>query len=214
MAELGGGGWGCEQHQDYTDKTANAALTGDGRLRITAQEEDSGRITSARLITKGRFTVRYGRIEARIKVPAGPGVWPAFWMLGSDIDEVGWPDCGEIDVMEYVGSDPDRVHGTLHGPGFSGVLGGAGRAFDLGRPVSDDFHRFAVEWGPDAVEWFVDDHSYHRRTPADVPGPWPFRHDFYLLINLAVGGSWPGLSADSPALPATMFVDWIRVHTR
>lgn len=209
--ELGAGGWGCEQIQHYTSSTSNAALTGDGNLAITARRETDGRITSARIITKHRVTARYGRVEARIKVPAEAGTWPAFWMLGHDIDEVGWPSCGEIDVMEYVAVDPCRVHGTLHGPGYSGLDGGAGSTRDLGFQLADAFHRYAVLWSPTAVQWLVDDQPYHQLTPADVPGPWPFDHDFYLLLNLAVGGAWPGNASATPALPATMLVDWVEV---
>jgi beta-glucanase (GH16 family) len=211
--ELGAGGWGGEQLQDYTSSTSNASLTGDGQLAITAQREADGRITSARLITKGRVTARYGRVEARIKVPAERGAWPAFWMLGEDIDEVGWPACGEIDVMEYVAVDPTRVHGTLHAPGYSGLDGGAGRAHDLKQPLADDFHRYAVLWSPEHIEWLLDDKPYHRLTPTEVPGPWPFDHDFYLLLNLAIGGAWPGNSGFDPTLPTTMLVDWVRITT-
>lgn len=207
------GAGGNEQWQDYTDSTANAALDGRGCLKITARRANDGTVTSAMLITKHRLRVRYGRVEARIKVPAQAECWPAFWMLGGDIDEAGWPGCGEIDVMEYVAADPTRVHGTAHGPGYSGVEDGAGRAFDLGGPLADDFHRFAVEWTEGAVEWFVDDQRYHRLTPADVPGPWRLRQPFYLLLNLAIGGTWPGLSTREPELPATLFVDWVRITT-
>ena len=209
--ELGAGGWGCGQLQHYTGSTANAALTGDGHLAVTARREPDGRVTSARLTTQRRVTARYGRVEARIKVPSEPGTWSAFWMLGDDIDEVGWPACGEVDVLEHVAVDPDRVHGTLHGPGYSGLEGGIGRAHDLGRPLAEDFHRYAVLWTPRAVEWRVDDEPYLRLTPADVAGPWPFDHGCYLLLNLAVGGDWPGNAAT--ALPATLLVDRVEVSS-
>jgi beta-glucanase (GH16 family) len=211
--ELGADGWGCGQLQDYTSSPANASLTGEGYLAITAQREAGGRITSARIITKQRLTARYGRIEARIKVPGEPGAWSAFWLLGHNIDEAGWPACGEIDVMEQVAIDPKRVHGTLHGPGYSGLDGGAGRAHDFGQPLADEFHRYAVLWSPFTIQWRLDDQPYHQLTPAEVPGPWPFTHDFYLLLNLAVGGDWPGNAAVVPTLPATMLVDWVRVRT-
>lgn len=213
ISELGAGGWGCGQSQHYTSSPANARLTGDGQLAITARRETDGRITSARLITKGRVTARGGRVESRLKVPAEPGTWPAFWMLGDDIDDVGWPDCGEIDVMEHVAIDPTRVHGTLHGPGYSGLDGGIGRAHDIGRPLADDFHRYAVVWSPTRIEWLLDDQPYHRLTPGDVPGPWPFDHDFYLVLTLAVGGAWPGNADVEPTLPATLLVDWVRITT-
>ena len=132
-------------------------------------------------------------------------------MLGHDIDEAGWPACGEIDVMEYVAIDPTRVHGTLHGPGYSGLAGGVGHAHDVGRPLAEHFHRYAVLWSPSRITWLLDDQPYYQLTPDDVPGPWPFDHDFYLLLNLAVGGAWPGNSGIEPNLPATMLVDWVRI---
>lgn len=210
--ESGGGGWGDQQVQHYAP--GNASLTGGGCLEIVARREPSprgtGTITSARLVTKSRLTVQYGRIEARIKVPTGEGVWPAFWALGADIDDVGWPRCGEIDVMEYLGGDPQAVHGTVHGPGYAGVGLGFGRRLETPSELSDDFHDFAVSWGPDEIRWHLDGYDYHRVTPTDVPGPWPFRHPFYLLLNLAVGGNWPGHTAHA-TLPAVMLVDWVRV---
>ena len=211
--ELGAGGWGCDQLQEYTASTANAALTGDGRLALTARREADGRITSARLVTRGRLVAGHGRVEARIRVPSEAGTWPAFWMLGKDVGEAGWPACGEIDVMEHVAVDPARVHGTLHGPGCSGLDGGLTEAHDLGRPLADDFHRFAVDWSSHEVRWLVDDVAYHRLTPADVPGPWPFDQPFSLLLNLAVGGAWPSTAAVAPVLPATMLVAEVAVSS-
>jgi beta-glucanase (GH16 family) len=208
-AELGGGDE--LQLQRYTASPANAALDGAGRLAIVARREADGTVTSARLITKGRVAVRYGRIEARIKVPAGHGVWPAFWMLGGDIDEVGWPACGEIDVMEYVGSQPRTVHGTLHGPGYAGVEHGIGAAHDAGVELADDFHVYGVDWTVEQITWRLDDEPYSTLARADVPF-WMFDHEFYLLLNLAVSGVWPGNATDDPALPVSMLVDWVRVY--
>jgi beta-glucanase (GH16 family) len=212
--------WGFEtrasgdgQLQRYTAPPANAALDGEGRLAITARRERDGSVTSARLITKDRIGVRYGRVDARIRVPAGRGVWPAFWMLGADIDAVGWPACGEIDVMEVVGSQPTTVHGTIHGPGHAGIEHGLGTAFDAGVPLADDFHAYAVDWSPGRIAWSLDGRPYAERTRADVPaGTWVFDDDFYLLLNLAIGGRWPGNATDDPPLPATMLVDWVRVR--
>ncbi len=209
--ERGGGGWGLHQDQIYTDSVANAVHTGDGQLAITARSE-GGRITSARLITQHRFVMRYGHIEARIKVPGGRGTWPAFWMLGENLPEVGWPDCGEIDIMEHVGGDPDTVHGTLHGPGYSGLEDGIGESYDTGLDLSHDFHRYAVRWTTNEFSWWFNDHPYLRLNPGDVPGPWPFDQPFFLLLNLAIGGDWPGNADDRPDLPATMLVDWITVR--
>lgn len=225
-AELGAGGWGCGQLQWYTASASNAAIDADGRLAIVARRElglgpglgnvgapPTDRVTSARLITKDRVTLRLGRVEARIKVPAGLGLWVAFWMLGSDIDDVGWPACGEIDIMECVGSQPATVHGTLHGPGFAGLKDGIGYAHDAGVDLSEDFHVYGVDWAADRITWLLDGTAYHSLTPRATPGErWPFTHDFYLLMNLAVGGDWPGNSTEEPRLPATMLVDWIRAY--
>lgn len=189
--ELGGGGWGDRQRQVYTDEPANVALDGAGHLRITARREADGTITSARLTTQTGFATRYGRVEARIKVPGGRGTWPAFWMLGSDIDEVGWPACGEIDVMEHVGVDPRRSHGTLHGPGYSGLGGGIGRAVDAGTDLSEDFHEYAVDWDEHGVTWLLDGREHHHLGPADVPRPWPFDHPCFLVVNLTIGATGP-----------------------
>ncbi len=205
--EVGGGGWGDGQLQVYTDDPANAALDGAGHLAITARREADGTITSARLTTQGRFATSYGRVEARIKVPGGVGTWPAFWMLGVDIDDVGWPACGEIDVMEHVGADPRRCHGTAHGPGWSGLGGGIGAAVDAGVDLAEDFHDYAVAWDESSVTWFLDGRAYHRLTPADVPGAWPLDRELFLVLNLAIGGDWPGNATDVPALPAVLLVD-------
>ena len=213
VAEVGGGGWGDSQLQTYAEPPANAFLTGTGQLAIVARHDArvAGGVTSARLTTRGRVGFRYGRFEARMRVPAGVGVWPAFWMLGTDIDEVGWPACGEIDVMEYVGVDPTAVHGTLHGPGYAGLGNGRGGRHLAECPLSDDFHTYRVDWNPDAISWSLDGVEYLRLTPADVPGPWPFDHPFFLIVNLAIGGAWSGNQPAGLRLPATMVVDWIRV---
>ncbi|WP_088320159.1 glycoside hydrolase family 16 protein [Kineosporia sp. R_H_3] len=216
--DLGAGGWGCGQLQDYTDRSDNARLDGHGRLEVVALREPAGassggRVTSARLTTKGRLHLRFGTVEARIKVPAARATWPAFWMLGADIDEVGWPACGEIDVMEQVGSDPVGVHGTAHGPGFAGLDGGIGRTERRGVDLSEDFHVYGVDWQPGRITWHLDGRAYSSLTPADTPqGSWPFTHDAYLVLNLAVGGAWPGLGQVTAGLPATMTVDWVRVR--
>src|SRR5688572_15043933 len=171
--DLGGGGWGNQELQTYTDRGRNASLTGDGSLVIQALRETftgadaiTREYTSARLKTQGRFEQAYGRFEARLKLPRGQGLWPAFWMLGADIGTVGWPRCGEIDIMENIGREPSIVHGTLHGPGYSGASGVSGAfTFPGGARVADVFHVFAVEWEPSAVRWFVDGQLYQTRTP-------------------------------------------------
>lgn len=210
--EIGGGGWGDGQRQVYTDAPANAALDGAGHLAITARREADGTITSARLTTQHRLETTYGRVSARLRVPGGRGTWAAFWMLGTDLDDVGWPACGEIDVMEHVGADPRRCHGTAHGPGWSGVGGGIGAAADAGVDLSLAFHEYAVQWAPGSVTWLLDGRTYHHLTARDVVGPWPLDHAFFLVLNLAVGGSWPGNDTDDPDLPATMLVQEIRLR--
>ncbi|EPH45008.1 putative Beta-glucanase [Streptomyces aurantiacus JA 4570] len=227
-----GGKWQIEtgdnvnnhERQYYTAGNKNAALDGQGNLVITARKENPanyqcwyGRCeyTSARLNTAGKFTTTYGRVEARLKVPRGQGMWPAFWMLGNDIGQVGWPDSGEIDVMENVGKEPNTVHGTLHGPGYSGS-GGIGAAYSLpgGEAFADKFHTFAVDWSPNKVTWSVDGHVYQTRTPADLGGKqWVFNKPFFLILNLAVGGYWPGDPDGSTTFPQTLTVDYVRVTT-
>jgi beta-glucanase (GH16 family) len=226
VTETGGHGWGNQELQYYTDRARNAQLSGEGTLVITALRETftgpdgvTREYTSARLKTQRRFEQAYGRFEARIQVPHGQGIWPAFWMLGADIDAAGWPACGEIDVMENIGREPAIVHGTLHGPGYSGAQGPSA-AFTLpaGRRFADAAHEFAVEWDrePAAIRWYVDGQLYHTRTPADLPAGarWVFDHPFFLLLNVAVGGRWPGSPDATTELPQTMRVEYVRVYAR
>ncbi|MDF3294359.1 glycoside hydrolase family 16 protein [Streptomyces silvisoli] len=212
------------EREYYTSGTNNAALDGNGHLVITARKENpagyrcwygSCQYTSARLSTTQTFTQAYGHFETRMKIPRGQGMWPAFWMLGSDIGKVGWPACGEIDVMENVGFEPGTVHGTLHGPGYSGSGGlGAGYTLPGGQAFADGFHTFAVDWSPRAVTFSVDGHVYETRTPADTHGnKWAFDHPFYLIMNLAVGGYWPGDPNGSTQFPQSLVVDYVHVTT-
>jgi len=211
----GNNGWGNAELQYYTDRTENAALDGDGHLVITAIEESFGSAdyTSARLKTQNIFSQRYGRFEARIKLPRGQGIWPAFWMLGDDIRIVGWPQCGEIDVMEYLGQDADTVYGTVHGPGFSAGQS-IGESFSL--PNSDfdvDFHVFAVEWTETRIIWSVDGDVFHVVTPQTQGlDEWVFDDPFFMILNVAVGGYWPGEPDASTRFPQTMEIDWVRVY--
>ncbi|AUI61831.1 glycoside hydrolase family 16 protein [Amycolatopsis sp. BJA-103] len=209
------------ERQWYTSGTNNAALDGQGNLVITAKKENPGNYncwygrceyTSARLSTQGQFTQTYGRFEARMKLPRGQGMWPAFWMLGADIGNVGWPNSGEIDIMENVGFEPNTVHGTLHGPGYSGA-GGIGAGYN-GPNFSDDFHTYAVDWAPNQIRWYVDGNLYQTRTPADLNGNrWVFDHPFYLILNLAVGGYWPGDPNSSTVFPQRLVVDYVHVNS-
>jgi beta-glucanase (GH16 family) len=226
VADTGGGGWGNQEREFYTTRPENVALDGDGHLVITARAEPAGsslacwygacRYTSARLKTQGRFDQTYGRFEARIRIPRGQGLWPAFWMLGRDIDTVGWPRCGEIDVMENIGREPRTVHGTIHGPGYSGS-GGIGGPYELASTAfADDFHVFAVEWEPGVIRWLVDDKEYRRTTSSDIPSgtTWVYDHPFFLLLNVAVGGGWPGDPDATTTFPQQMVVDYVRVYRR
>jgi beta-glucanase (GH16 family) len=218
--EVGGSGNGNHELQYYTNRASNAALDGNGDLVITARRENPAgyacwygtcQYTSARLNTAGHFTQAYGRFESRLRVPRGQGMWPAFWMLGNNIGTVGWPTSGEIDVMENIGREPSTVHGTLHGPGYSGG-NGLGAPFSIGGAFADAFHTFAVDWAPDSVTFSVDGTVYERRTPADTGGnPWVFDHPFFLLLNLAVGGDWPGSPDGSTSFPQQLVVDYVHV---
>ncbi|MEU9400876.1 family 16 glycosylhydrolase [Streptomyces sp. SID4985] len=209
------------ERQYYTSGTNNAALDGQGHLVITAKRENPAnyqcwygacQYTSARLNTSGKFNAQYGHVEARMKIPRGQGMWPAFWMLGTPVN---WPDSGEIDVMENVGFEPSTVHGTIHGPGYSGSGGiGAGYSLPNGQAFADAFHTFAVDWAPDSITWSVDGNVYQRRTPADLGGrTWVFNKPFFLILNLAVGGYWPGDPDGSTQFPAQLVVDSVSVTT-
>jgi beta-glucanase (GH16 family) len=214
--DLGTGtnGWGNQELEVYTDRPENVSLDGNGHLAIRALRDANGRYTSARLKTQGLFESQHGKIEARMRLPFGQGIWPAFWMLGADIGQVGWPRCGEIDIMEHIGKEPSIVHGTLHGPGYSGGSGiGTQTSLANGARFTDGFHDFAVEWSPAGIEFFLDGQSYGRVTPSSLrPGAqWAFDHPFFLLINLAVGGVWPGYPDATTTFPQTLLVDWVRV---
>lgn len=212
-------GWGNNELQYYTDRPENVTVE-NGYLLITAREEsfNGSNYTSARLKTEGLFEQTYGRFEARIKVPYGKGYWPAFWLLGNDCAENTWPACGEIDVMEFLGDNPTTVFGSMHGPGFS-----AGEAitkdFSLVNGRFDtDFHVFGIEWNPDFVNFYVDDVLYQQVTKETVTtetngeGEWVFDNPFYIIINVAVGGNFPGSPNSETIFPQTMLVDYVRVY--
>ena len=165
-------GWGNAELEDYTNRTQNAALDGNGNLVITARKEALGgqSYTSARLLTQGKATWTYGRFEARIQIPKGQGIWPAFWMLGDNIGTAGWPTCGEVDIMENIGREPTLIHGTMHGPGYSGGNGIGGPASLPGNAAyAAAFHVFAVEWEMNIIRWYVDGTQYFATTPASIP---------------------------------------------
>lgn len=219
LFETGGHGFGNNQLEFNTARAENASLDGEGKLVISARREDymGKRYTSARLKTQGKFARAYGRYEARMQLPRGQGIWPAFWMLGSDIDRASWPACGEIDVMENIGREPSRVHGTLHGPGYAGGES-IGAAYDLpaNEAFANGFHLFAIEWEVNVVRWYVDGKLYQTRAPRDLPAgaKWVYDHPFFLLLNLAVGGQWPGNPDDTTTFPQRLTVDYVRVYER
>ena len=220
--ETGGDGWGNHELEYYTSRVQNVQIQ-NGSLVITALKETytgkdgvSRNYTSARMKTAGKFEQQYGRFEASIKIPYGQGMWPAFWMLGNNSGSLGWPGCGEIDIMENIGKEPAIVHGTIHGPGYSGG-DGIGSSFSLpkGR-FADDYHLYAVEWEPNLIRFYVDSNLYATRTPAELPQgtKWVYDHPFFIILNVAVGGDWPGAPDNTTVFPQTMLVDYVRVYKK
>jgi beta-glucanase (GH16 family) len=210
----GDNGWGNQELQYYTDRPDNVSLDGNGNLVITAKRElfSGAPFTSGRIKTQGLFSQKYGRFEARLKTPYGPGLWPAFWLLGSNITTVNWPQCGEIDVMELRGQQPNIINGSIHGPGYSG-----GEAITRGYGFTNDrfdvdFHIFAIEWGEEYIDFFVDEVLYSRITPEDVPGEWVYNNEFFILLNVAVGGTYVGFPTSMTPFPQQMTIDYIRVY--
>lgn len=216
--EVGGSGWGNEEWQYY--RPENAALDGSSHLVITARQENPAnvtcwygpcRYTSARLVTRDKFEPTFGKVEARLKLPSGQGIWPAFWMLGADVSTVGWPQCGEIDIMEFIGREPTHVYGTVHGPGYSGA-NGIGNRIQV-QNLAEDYHVFGVTWAPASIRWYVDGQQYHQVTPGSLQGQrWVFDRPFFILLNLAVGGRWPGYPDETSVFPQMLCVDWVRVY--
>lgn len=211
-----GTGWGNAQIEYDTDhRAANVSLDGEGHLAITVRRESyAGHdFTSGRITTRGLYEPTHGRIEARIKLPSGAGLWPAFWLLGADFGTAGWPQCGEIDVMEARGQEPSWIFGSLHGPGYSG---GSGITRRYGLPndrFDTGFHTFAVEWDEGRIDWSVDGVAYQRVTPSSVSGPWVFDHAFAIILNVAVGGTVGGVVPGADVVfPQSMLVDWVRVY--
>jgi beta-glucanase (GH16 family) len=208
-----GTGWGNAQLEYDTDRAENAQLDGAGNLRIIARAEPwlGSNYTSARITTAGIREFRYGRFEARLRVPTGQGLWPAFWLLGADFATVGWPQTGEIDIMEHRGQEPTVNHGSLHGPGYSG--GGAlTRRYTLPTGRFDTaFHTYRVDWSSERIRWYVDGQLYHEVNKGDQPGAWVFDHPFYIILNVAVGGGFVGAPDGSTVFPQELLVDWVRV---
>ena len=216
--DIGGNGWGNAEWEAYTDQPENVRLE-NGMLVIEAREDPTlpaGRpYSSARIKTQGLHAWQYGRIEARIKLPYGQGIWPAFWMLGENFNKVGWPAAGEIDILEFVGKEPNRIYATVHAPGYSG--GSEGATSNLVVPtdtLKNDFHVYAIEWEENEIRWYFDDQQYFKLTPEDVPDAWIFDHPFFIIINLAVGGRWPGYPDETTVFPQFLYVDYVRVYQK
>ena len=219
--DLGGGGWGNQELESYTGRTNNARIDG-GMLVIEAHQEEykgadgiARHYTSARLKTQGRFSTLYGRIESRIRLPRGQGIWPAFWLMGVNIETVGWPACGEVDILENIGREPTVVHSTIHGPGYSGGNGiGHPYVSPNGHAFADDFHVYALEWSPGLMRFLVDNQTFFTVAPASLPSgtAWVYNGPEFILLNVAVGGTWPGSPDASTVFPQRMLVDYVRVY--
>jgi beta-glucanase (GH16 family) len=214
----GTNGWGNNELEYYTNRTSNVVLDGNGALQIIARKEafmGSG-YTSGRITTSGKFSQAYGRFEARIQIAQGKGIWPAFWTLGDNIGTAGWPGCGELDIQETVGATPSLNHGSAHGPGYSGGNPLTATYQLPAGALSDGYHVYAIEWEPNQVRWYVDDKLYETRTPADVPAgtKWVYDHPFFDILNLAIGGNFPGPPDATTVFPQTTKVDYVRVYTK
>ena len=213
--DLGAGGWGNGEAEYYTSRPENARLE-NGVLVIEARQEkyEDSYYTSARLKTQGLQSFQYGRMEGRLKVPVGKGMWPAFWMLGSNFNGNNWPDCGEIDIMEYIGKEPDLIFGTLHGPGYSGAMGFSQWNRQTYN-IADDFHTYAIEWEPDQIRWYYDGVQYHTVSRTDIGDrEWVFDQPFFFILNLAVGGQLPGPVGLDTVFPNQLYIDYVRVYQR
>ncbi len=207
----GDGGWGNQELQSYTKNTQNVSLDGEGNLVITAVRSGNT-FSSARIKTQGLFAQKYGRFEARLISPYGPGIWPAFWMLGENIETAGWPQCGEIDIMEMRGQEPNVVHGTIHGPGYSGGNPITKSYTLLGDRFDKEYHIYAIEWDENKIDFFVDDYLYQRIERGDVPGEWVYNQPFFILLNVAVGGNYVGFPVPETPFPQKMIVDYVKVY--
>ena len=217
------GAWGYTNNEleTYTSSPANASLDGHGHLAIVARRQtETGpdgrtrKYTSARLETQGLFSATYGLVEVRMKIPAGAGLWPAFWLLGNDADTAGWPACGEIDVLEALGQDPSVAHGFINGPSSDASHYTVGHQAVSATSLASGFHTYAVMWSRNSITWLLDGVPYGTTTPKNLPpgARWVFNRAFHLVLNLAVGGNWGGPPTSSTRFPATLLVDWVRVY--
>ncbi len=216
--ETGGHGWGNNELQNYTNGQNSAiefdASVGSNVMAITAKQDSNGNFTSSRMISYNKKMFKYGRIEARLKLPQTQGIWPAFWMMGRSIKEgTGWPVCGEIDIMEHIGKEPNTTHAAVHGPGYSGATPIFGDNH-LNERVDANYHVYAVEWNANSMTWFMDGVQFYSTTKTNIQryGNWVFDQEMFLLLNVAVGGSWPGNPDGSSTFPQKMYVDYVRVY--
>jgi len=220
--QSGNCGWGNQEKEWYTSASQNISLNGQGQLQIVARPAATGltcyygtcRYTSAKITTRGTLDVAPGRVEARIKLPAGQGLWPAFWLLGSNIGAMGWPQCGELDVMENHGSNMTSTSSAMHGPGYSGNTPFVHSYQLAAGSFAEDFHTFAVEWDSSRVVFSVDGKQHYviQRNDVERRGNWVFGGPFFVILNLAVGGTFDGDPKSDAILPATMLVDYVRVY--
>jgi beta-glucanase (GH16 family) len=214
--DVGGDGFGNQELEFMTARTQNVVLDGAGHLQIIARAEPyQGRAyTSGRINTLGRFTKAFGRFEARMQLPTGQGMWPAFWLLGNNQPSVGWPACGEIDIIENRGQEPNTVHGTVHGPGYSGGNGITQSRIVPGAPLSQGFHVYAIEWVANRINFSVDGTTYFILSPQQLPAntQWVFDHPFGVIFDLAVGGNYVGSPDATTVFPQTLLVDYVRVY--
>lgn len=214
--ELGNSGWGNNELENYTGRIQNAFVSG-GKLIIEARRENSTNslYTSARMTTQNKKSFRFGRIDIRAKLPVGKGIWPALWMLGDNISSVGWPACGEIDIMEVVGHEPNKLYGTLHFGTSAATHESYGNSYTLSSGSFDQqFHVYSLLWEQDSIKILVDDQAYLSGTTANINPVYPFNNNFFFIFNVAVGGNWPGSPDGSTIFPQRMFVDYVRVFKK
>jgi beta-glucanase (GH16 family) len=213
--DIGGHGWGNNQLEFNTDRVENSQLDGNGTLwiRATKEQYENNAYTSARMKTQCLQNFGYGRLEARIRVPSGKGIWPAFWMLGENYADIGWPTCGEIDILEMRGSQPSLIFGTLHGPNYSGG-NGIGGQYNHSTGLNQDFHVYAIERTKDQIRWYLDDVLFSEKTPDDLPdgADWVFDQDFWIILNIAVGGHFVEAPDETTPVPALMGIDYVRFY--
>jgi beta-glucanase (GH16 family) len=216
--EVGGHGWGNNEMQFYTKQDTLNVIARNGSLNIIArkQQKEDKAYTSARLATKGKAKFTFGKFEMRAKLPAGRGTWPAFWMLGTNVDKVGWPKCGEIDIMEHVGYEKDSIFGTVHSNSYNHLTGTQkGKSIFIENPYSE-YHLYGMEWSHEKIDFLVDGNVFNRiENEHKTTDEWPFDQPFYLILNLAIGGNWGGkYGVDDSIFPATYQIDYVRVFSK